>query len=163
MEPEKSEKYFDPKEYSTLTLKLETNTKSDKKTLDVLASLMSDPKSDDIKTELFDILKTDPSAVQVLIDAIKAPQLLKIQPILISLCWESGADFSKHLSYFVDLAINGDFQTSFEAITVIDSLEGNPTDTELAFAKQKVTIAASNVNKDKAALLLQLKDLLNTI
>jgi len=161
--PDENEKYFDPKEYHTITVGLETSKASGKKPVDLMATLLQNPDDSAARLEYFDKLKKDPAAVQQLIDAIKIPQLAKYKITLLTYCWESGADVSAHFSFFIDLAVNGDFQTSFEAITIIDSLDYLVPDVELSSAKQKVSASISSANPEKAPLLIQLSELLNTL
>lgn len=44
---------------------------------------------------------------------------------LISSCWQSNLDFSNHLPLFIDILCNSDYQTSFEAFTVIENSAGS--------------------------------------
>lgn len=44
---------------------------------------------------------------------------------LVSACWQSSLDFSEELHVFFDILCNGDYQTAFEAFTVIENSIGN--------------------------------------
>jgi len=44
---------------------------------------------------------------------------------LVSACWQSSLDFSDELTVFFDILCNGDYQTAFEAFTVIENSIGN--------------------------------------
>lgn len=44
---------------------------------------------------------------------------------LVSACWQSNLDFSKELPLFIEILCNSDYQTSFEAFTVIENSIGS--------------------------------------
>lgn len=44
---------------------------------------------------------------------------------LVSACWQSSLDFSDELPVFFDILCEGDYQTAFEAFTVIENSIGN--------------------------------------
>jgi hypothetical protein len=44
---------------------------------------------------------------------------------LVSACWQSSLDFSDELPVFFEILCNGDYQTAFEAFTVIENSIGN--------------------------------------
>lgn len=161
--PDDKEKYFDPKEYHTITVGLETSKEAGRKSVDLMATLLKDPNDADTKKLYFDKLKKDANAVQQLIDALQIPQLEKYRITLLTFCWESGADFSKHFIFFIDLVITSDFNTSFEAFTVIENLEGVVADVELTTSKVKINAALSGANAEKTPLLKQMTEYLNTL
>lgn len=82
------------------------------------------------ETENFDLIRSfiadikDTYVKTIIIDALKNDKYKSIKKELISICWESAVDFSEHISLFIDYIIAEDFNCSFEALTVIEHLEG---------------------------------------
>ncbi len=67
---------------------------------------------------------------------------------IIAACWQSGLDFKNYIPHLVTMAIVTDFETSFEAITVIENQEppfdnailtGSIAAVEKELAKQDIT------------------------
>jgi len=99
-------------------------------------------------TELVDIIKAfisdikDSSIKQILLDSINNDKNVGIKKDLLSICWESAIDFSEHLDLFVDIVINDGFDSSFEALTVIENLDKEISE----------DIINSNIDRLKAAI-----------
>jgi len=91
--------------------------------LTLIELLVSEPNSE-IQSSILKFLADikDQQADKVLVNAISNKKYLKIRKNLIEICWEASIDFSKFIQFFVDLLIESDFETSFEAFTVIENL-----------------------------------------
>ncbi|GAB7086189.1 hypothetical protein [Marinifilum fragile] len=63
----------------------------------------------------------DKKADLIFINAILNDKYKTIQKELTGICWQSSIDFTKHVSVFTDLLIKSDFETAFEAFTVIEN------------------------------------------
>jgi len=74
----------------------------------------------DAVIKLFDDLK-DQKAVSHLVELIQSDQPSQTKKILIASCWKSGLDYSAHLKPFFKTFVEDDFETAFEAYTLIDS------------------------------------------
>jgi hypothetical protein len=94
--------------------------------LPYLFDLLTSPKSEGIKKEIYKLLceLKQTGSVPILIEAITNEKYTGIQEQLIRICWENGLDYSPYLSTFVDIVINGNFINAFEAFTVIENMEG---------------------------------------
>lgn len=78
---------------------------------------------------------------------------------LISSCWQNGLDYSKHLSYFIDVALKKDYSSSFEALTVIEGNVNQLEDEERESLVSKIELAKSNVSVEKKSLLNELQSI----
>lgn len=146
------------------TIILGLNSTDNKVVLDSINQLRKDGKSEDV-TLLLDLMISNSSreiqsAVhsfladlknqdtdKIIIEAIGNDKHIAIRKILVSICWEASINFSKYISTFVDLVIEADFETSFEAFTVIENLtEKIPEEiktTEMAKLKDAISEASS--------------------
>jgi|SRR5690554_2947671 len=107
---------------------------------------------DEIKTKgnisylplMFDLLKSQPDleiekeiknilgslkveeATSVIAEALQSDQYRPIRKDLITACWQNGLDYKEHLPVFVDMIIEEEWETGFEAFTVIENLKVLP-------------------------------------
>ncbi|WP_421919033.1 hypothetical protein [Marinifilum sp.] len=86
---------------------------------DLLVKSNDDSLKDTILKFLSDI--KDKNADSIFIDAILDEKYKSIRKDLTSTCWQSSIDFTNHISIFTDLLIESDFETAFEAFTVIEN------------------------------------------
>ncbi|MGZ2369907.1 hypothetical protein ACXR6G_08995 [Ancylomarina sp. YFZ004] len=100
---------------------------------------------------LFDI--KDAKAAEPIITAIQNAKYQSIQKKLIEMCWQSSLKFAKHISLFVDLLINGDFEIAFEALTVIENMEETLDAKSKEHEMAKLKNAISTVSEDRKAWL----------
>lgn len=101
--------------------------------LPVLAKLMTTSDNEKLVSNIrgvFYDLK-DPMAAEMMTEIIGNPEFADNKTFLISSCWESKVDYSNHLSFFVDLVIGEDMQTSIEALTVVEEMLGPFDENEL--------------------------------
>lgn len=79
---------------------------------------------------------------------------------LVSVCWQSSLDFSEHLPLFIEILCDGDYQTSFEASTVIENSLGNlnkdQRDSHIAYIKKKLKKSP----KEKQQLLTEMIEII---
>jgi hypothetical protein len=106
---------------------------------------------DKILKILSEIKHTD--AVPELIKAIENEKYSSIQEMLVRVCWENGLDFTNHISTFIDILINGDYMTAFEAFTVIENSEGKISRTSADEYINTLNEKINDVPADRATLI----------
>ncbi|MEI6488384.1 MAG: hypothetical protein WCP52_05450 [Bacteroidota bacterium] len=146
-------KYFDNKEYVTKIVGAEEETEGLSVANDKITSLiqlLTLSENKDFKEETLMILKKE-KAGDLLITAIKKTKRNK--HILVAACWESEIDFSNHLPYFIDLALDSDYLVSLEAITVISTMEGPFMADDVKNAISKVKEEQKKLNSERVVLL----------
>ena len=116
------EKLFDEKEYATLIIGSEGMSKKDTNNADLLTLLISSKSTREEKDEALIQLKEN-KAQDFIMGAIIKTKKLEHKALLVSACWETGLDFSKHFSTFIDLIGHENFAVSLEAFTVIQEME----------------------------------------
>jgi hypothetical protein len=128
--------------------------KGDAELLNSVISLFQTSDNDLIKAEITDILCTlkSVSAVPVLAAALENPKNIKIRKDLLTGCWMSGLTFENSLSVFVDIFLNADFLTAFEAFTVIENCVSLENQKETNDEIRKLKNAVLTINPDKKQL-----------
>ncbi|MDD2563520.1 MAG: HEAT repeat domain-containing protein [Salinivirgaceae bacterium] len=122
------------------------------------------------KTEIGEIQKNitnllndikDPKVAPIFVELIQKEISEDVLSMLLTSCWSSGIDYAPYIDVFVDIVIKADYLTAFEALTVIDNMEGT-FDTE----KMKLHIEALKrasvepVNEKKRAMMIELISIL---
>jgi hypothetical protein len=114
--------------------------------LDLIRSFIADIKDSFIKTSI--------------IDALKDEKYKTVRKELISICWESAVDFSEHMSLFIDIIIEENFNSSFEALTVIENLETSIESNIIKKEIDKLKSAANTTDEARRYLIHETVNLL---
>jgi hypothetical protein len=156
-------KLFDKENYNTLIVgKEEAVEESAKDKVTAVIELLSSKETKDLKHDTLKILKEE-NALDLLIKAINKTKNQLVKQNLVAACWEADIDCTKQLSYFVDLALNNDFNVTLEATTVIQEMLGPFDQEELKRSIVKIEEGMKTYSKeDKGALLDQLLNVLQT-
>ncbi len=120
-----------------------------------LIGIYRESKHESVKKEAFSILceLKQQDIVPYLIDAIVGKENKKIQKKLIEVCWQNGLKYTQYLPLFVDLVIEEDDLTSFEALTVIENLEYLPDDDLVKKEVDKIEKILPKAGENKAYFL----------
>jgi hypothetical protein len=120
---------------------------------------------------LFDLLKSSPEenvgeeikkilgnlkvreAAPVLVEALQEKKYIDIRKPLATACWQNGLDFKNHLPVFVTLVIEEDFETGFEAFTVIESMEKYPEGEVITEVTDQIHEALQSADEQKKYFL----------
>lgn len=111
--------------------------------VEILAENQHNAIAKDASVLLADIKK--PEVVDLMIAEIKNHKNREIKRQLVQACWESGLDYSIHLTDFANIFIEADYETAIEAFTLIEN-------TVLDFAPN-MEIKAEMTDKIKAIVL----------
>jgi hypothetical protein len=113
--------------------------KGNKLYIPILLDLLNSSPEPEIATEIKNLLGTvkDKESINGFMRAIEDERYKPIRKSILTACWQNGLDFSTFLPVFIDLIINEDWETAFEAFTVIHNLEYLPNDqiTKISVAK----------------------------
>lgn len=96
--------------------------------LPFLIDVLTNSPGDEVRKSILDLLDNlkNKECIPYLVGAIRDVDDKSLRRDLVSCCWKNGLDFSEFLSFFTDLVIDSEFETAFEALTVIDSLSQMP-------------------------------------
>ncbi len=124
--------------------------------LPVLFDLLISNPEKEVQKEIFTLLGTvkKSDTVPVFIKALKEEKYRKIRKPLLTACWQNGLDFREHLPVFVQCIIEEDWQTGFEAFTVIENMENYPYQ---EIVDETITLINQSLGncRDKKEYLLQ--------
>lgn len=113
---------------SVLTALNEIKTKGNIVYLPLLFNLLNSSPDAQIEKEILHILGTlkIQEAASVMAGALQNSDYLQIRKKLTAACWQNGLDFKNYLPVFIELIIREDWETGFEALTVIENMEIYP-------------------------------------
>jgi hypothetical protein len=115
-------KYFDKEKYHTLTISLNSETAFKESDVDAIISLMDEHISREDKEDKLKIIK-EKKLNHLLLKAIAEAETNEDKARLLSICWESGLDFSNDFLFFVENALHDDYMISLEAHTVAVNMD----------------------------------------
>lgn len=126
--------------------------KGNKLYLPMIFDLLNSFPEPEIEAEIKNLLGTvkDKEVINSFMRAIEDDKYKPIRKSILTACWQNGLDFSTFLPVFVDLIINEEWETAFEAFTVIDNFEFLPGNEIIKIAIEKINNAipaASEQNK----------------
>lgn len=133
----------------------ENRTTNDQKLISNFIALLIDPAHRELKSDVLSILRNS-KADKFLVDLIGMKEYAKNRKELVMACWESGIDFTLHLDFFVEIALNSDYPIVLEAFTVIDEMRGTFDELQKNSALSKLEIPSEDT--DKQALLNLIRD-----
>ncbi|MGP8217016.1 MAG: hypothetical protein ACLQQ4_15720 [Bacteroidia bacterium] len=153
------DKLFDPRFYKTMYISKADEEKANAEHVEMLVELLCDTRYKASRQEIFNFLKKEPKAVELLLRAIAEAKGDK--KVLVAACWESNIDCTPFLPFFTHIVIHDNFEVAMEALTVIEHITGevNPQQANELIAKVKEGYTAQS-ETPKAALLLDLVELL---
>lgn len=134
---------------------IELREKGNKEFIPTLIELLHKYKDTDnesiIKNFISDI--KDSAVKDIIIDYLQDHKYANIKRDLLTVCWESRFDFGEHLSLFVDILINDEFMTAFEAFTVIENLASDIEEEKKNTEISKLKEAALKAEESRQLLL----------
>ncbi|WP_319480155.1 hypothetical protein [uncultured Draconibacterium sp.] len=124
--------------------------------LPILFELMVAGCEVEIENQIQKLLGTvkDKETIPVFITALQEEHFQPIRRNIATACWQNGLDFSDNIEVFVDLVINENWETAFEAFTVIDNIENFPSAEVMKPIKLKIA-RALKVSDEKRAYMLE--------
>lgn len=130
-----------------------------------LVELYKKTKDEEIKSSLqnffFDL--KDQLATEAIMQAIENEESLAIKTFLISILWQSSLDASEHISSLINQAINGDYMTCVEVLTVIDSFETTFQEEEIQNLDFDLDDAIDTEYSEKRGILITIKNALPSL
>jgi hypothetical protein len=125
---------------TVLTALYELKDKGNVSIIPVLLELLSANPDEQVEKEITDILNNlkVQKAVPVLVEALLNPEYYSIRKKIITACWQNGLNYKNQLPLFVDLVIQEEWETGFEAFTVIENMEEYPDREILDLAVRKI-------------------------
>jgi len=129
--------------------------KGNKLYIPILFDLLNSSPEPEIEKEIKNLLGTvkDKETINGFMRAIEDDRYKPIRKSILTACWQNGLDFSTFLPVFIDLVINEEWETAFEAFTVIDNLEFLPNEEIVKKSIIKINNALPLANDQKSYFL----------
>jgi hypothetical protein len=120
-----------------------------------LIDILFTNRSFSLKQEILQFVSDikNPDAIEIIADSIQHHMGDRNNYGLVSACWQSNLDFSSKLSIFIEILCNSDYQTSFEAFTVIENSIGNVSQKDLDIYISTIESKLKNTPIEKQSLL----------
>jgi len=120
-----------------------------------LFELLNSNPAENIEKEIITLLNNlkVSEAAPILAEALTAQKYKPIRKTLATACWQNGLEYKDHFLVFLDLVIEEDWETSFEAFTVIDNMENYPAGEVAEQASDKIYLALKNAGEQKKYFL----------
>ncbi len=127
-----------------------------------LLKLLSQTSSELIEKELIrflaDIKKQ--AVVPLVVAGLKKPGLKNARAGILTVIWQSGLDYSKHMDLFIQLFLEGDYLVALESFTVMEQSIEHLSDQEIEEKRNNLLDGLDRVSKDKKPLARELVNLL---
>jgi hypothetical protein len=94
--------------------------------------------------------------VPIFAGALEMEKYIPIRKTILTACWQNGLHYHDYLPVFVNIVINDDWETAFEAFTVIDNMEFLPGNNILEQTKRIIAPALKTANKQKEYFLREI-------
>lgn len=126
--------------------------------LPLIFEVLESTSAINIKEEIISILGQlkDKNSVAYIIEALTKGTVKKYRKEIITTCWQSGLDYSEHLTIFAKEFIQGDYVTAIEAFTVIEEWIFESEPKNILDCKNYLIDAVSQVDNEKKPLYVEL-------
>ena len=127
-------------------------------TVNNIADLLLETDNPEIKKNCCSFLNDlkDQKAVPHLVSIIKNKNYESIKQNLVTACWQCNLEFKDYINEFTDLAINSDYITAYEALTVIENNITSISEEESKSSINKIKETILKQKDDKTAMLKEL-------
>ncbi len=121
----------------------------------VLFDLLLTKPGNEVTNEVLKLLSTVKAkeTVTLFADALQNEKYKSIRKNILTTCWQNGLDYHDYLPVFVTIVIEDDWETAFEAFTVIDNLEFLPEENIIEQSKHIIAGAIKNIPENKEYFL----------
>jgi len=96
--------------------------------LPMLFELLASQPEEEVEKDIQKLLGTVKSkdSVPYFAEALENKKFKSIRRSVLTACWQNGLDFADYLPLFVQIVINEEWETAFEAFTVIENMDRLP-------------------------------------
>jgi hypothetical protein len=130
--------------------------------LETLLELSTTNRSDVLKRAIIEFVSNvkNIEAVPIMVNFLTKSFPAKKVIDVVTMCWQSRLDFSKDLHIFFEILQKGNYQTAFEAFTVIENSLDCLNIDEISECIVNVKKGIISADRDKQLLLLEMVSLL---
>lgn len=149
------ERLLSGREVTVMTALEEIKVKGNPAYLPILFALLNSNPEFEIEKKIINILGAlkMQDSVPVIAEALMEPKLHGIRKELTAACWQNGLDYRNYLHVFIDIIIEEEWETGFEAFTVIENMETFPDREKVELSIKKINSALPETEERKKYLL----------
>ena len=143
----------------------EIKTKGDETYIAPLVAFLHETTAREVRENIYGLftdLKHENSVSQLIV-ALENEKDLDSLERLVAACWQNGLNYSKYLSFFVQLILEQEFQIAFEAFTVVENMYGKIEYDLEAILLEKIEKSIPEVEERKQYLLRGLLEIIPNI
>jgi hypothetical protein len=124
----------------------------------LILEILEQDRNETITQEILSILGQlkDKNSVGYIVKALENNDIKKYRKEIITTCWQSGLDYSKHIELFAKEFISGDYITAIESFTVIEEWIFEADKQTIINCKEYLVGSISEVRDDKKPLYVEL-------
>jgi hypothetical protein len=154
------DKLFNEKQFNTVYISKVDEENANREQVEMIVELLCDDRHKPSRQGVFNFIKKEPKAVELLMRAITEATADKKK--LVAACWEGNLECTPFLTFFTTLVVKENFEVAMEALTVIEHMTG---EVRPELAKKLIEEVKEQykpqADTPKAALLLDLVQLLH--
>ena len=151
------DKLLNSKSFNTVFIVREDEERVRQEQMEILIELLCDERHKAGKGEVYNFLKKEKKAVDLLIKAISEAKGDK--RTLIAACWEADLDCDRYVSFFTDIVLNDNLAIAIEAFTTIEHMRSISAG-EAEMLLEKVREAPKQTDHAKDAIINDLVEVL---
>lgn len=128
------------------------------KILPYILDLLETNHSEDIIQEVLNIIRDlrDQKCAPIIIEYINNNKVGDHIGDVLASCWQSRIDYHAHLNTFANCFIQGDYQTSLEAFTVIEEMLWKSTEEQIQSCRKVLDNNITAISEEKKPLFMEL-------
>lgn len=139
---------------------------ANRQTFELMLKSLKDTDEPEVEAAIIQFLYDlkDESSVEPLIEALKNDEMRYYHSFIIAAFWQSAIDGSPYLDLFVKKAIEGEYMSSLEALTVIENFDSSfPDDLLMELDIDLSEAIDKEENEEKKNLLISLKEVVSKL
>lgn len=153
------EKLLNPRLFNTVYINIEDEKRERQEQMETLIELLCDERNKSSQTQVFDFLKREKKAVDLLMTAISEAKGDKKK--LVATCWEADVDCDNYLPLLTDIVLNDELMIAMEALTTIENMRGHSPQAQIASSLAKAMEAyPKEANTPKGQLITDMIEVL---
>lgn len=158
LDQEIQKKLFSANQEQTLSALNTLKKEGNKLYLPMLFDLLLSNPEVEVKKEIVKILGTIKviDTVPVFADALEQEKYKPIRKTVLTACWQNGLDFKNHMPLLINVILEEDWQTGFEAFTIIENMENLPEKEILDESIQIIERALKKTDEKKSYFLQEI-------
>ena len=155
IDPKLKEKLYSSHPETVISAIEKLKEKGNKLYIPLLFDILNSNAEPEVVAEIIKLLESvkDKETVPSFIDAIENEQYKPVRSLILATCWQNGLDFSNYLPLFTNIVINEEWESAFEAFTIIDNFQYLPEREIVDEVILKIESAKRDASEQKAYFL----------